>query len=146
MHLDGRNAGDDRGEYLHQELTARIIRVFYDVYNELGHGFTEPVYHKAMELALRQAALAVEARAKLPVYFRGIEIGVYEADVVVENLVILELKAVKVLEPAHEAQLLHYLKSTRIELGLLLNFGPNPQVRRRIFDNERKQHRGPPDE
>ncbi len=132
-------------EYPHAELTGKVIGVFYDVYNELGFGFAEEVYHQAMVLALREAKFQIESKAKIPVYFRGRAIANYEADILVEGVLILELKAASALDSAHEAQLLNYLRATDIELGLLLNFGTKPTVRRRIFDNERKRSRGQPD-
>ena len=128
---------DDR-RYKHSELTEKIIGVFYDVYNELGFGFIEKVYEEAMALLLKEAGLSVEQQTEVPVYFRGQRIGAYAADLIVNGLVLVELKAGRALEPAHEAQLLHYLRFTSIEVGLLLNFGPRPQVKRMAFANERK--------
>jgi len=129
----------DPKEYKHQELTQAIIQVFYEVYNELGHGFLESVYEEAMAIALLQKGLAVSSRNPLPVWFRGQQVGDFRADLVVGNAVIVELKAGRALEPAHEAQLLNYLKASTIELGLLLNFGPAPKVKRMIFGNDRKK-------
>jgi GxxExxY protein len=130
---------EEKPEYLHEELTKRIIGVFYEVYNELGHGFLESVYHNAMVLALRQAGLMVESKVPVPVWFRGQQVGAFEVDILVERKVLLELKAVRALESAHEAQTLNYLRATPIEVGLLLNFGPKPQVRRFAFSNTRKR-------
>lgn len=124
---------------LHHDLTERIIGVFYDVYNELGHGFLESVYETAMSIALREAGLGVAQQVDVPVWFRGQQIGNFYADLLVENLVIVELKAVRSIDPAHEAQLLHYLRATEIELGLLLNFGVRPEIKRKIYDNPRKK-------
>jgi GxxExxY protein len=129
---------------MHSGLTSKIIGVFYDVYNELGHGFLESTYSAAMVLALKQSGLIVTQKVGVPVWFRGEKIGQYFADMLVENKVLLELKAVRTLEPAHEAQLLHYLKATEIEVGLLFNFGPKPQFRRFLFDNARKKIRANP--
>jgi len=125
----------------HAELTEKIIGVFYDVYNELGHGFLETVYEESLVIALREGGLAVNHQVALPVWFRRQKVGEFRADVVAEDSVLLELKAARNLEPTHEAQLLHYLKSTNIEVGLLLNFGVTPQFRRLLFDNERKKIR-----
>jgi GxxExxY protein len=122
----------------HGELTDKIIGVFYDVYNELGHGFLESVYEEAMTIALRQIGLVVERQKPLVVRFRGKVVGEFKADLVVESLLILDLKACRALEPVHEAQILNYLRATEIELGLLFNFGPKPQFKRLIFDNIRK--------
>jgi len=128
----------------HSNLTDKIIGVFYDVYNELGHGFLESTYKEAMALALTESGLANVREVPVPVWFRGRKVGQYFADMVVQSHVLLELKATRTLESAHEAQLLHYLRSTDIEIGLLCNFGPRPQFRRLLFDNERKKIRGNP--
>jgi GxxExxY protein len=128
----------------HSEITEKIIGVFYDVYNELGYGFLESTYAAAMILALEQDGLSAARQVAVPVWFRGRKIGPYFADLIVERCVLLELKAARTIEPAHEAQLLHYLRATDVEIGLLLNFGLQPQFRRLIFDNERKKIRGNP--
>jgi GxxExxY protein len=128
----------------HAELTQQIIGVFYDVYNELGYGFLESTYAEAMVVALAQSGLAVVREVPVPVWFRGQKVGQYFADLLVDNAVLLELKAARNLESAHEAQLLHYLRATEIEVGLLLNFGLRPQFRRLLFDNERKKIRENP--
>lgn len=128
----------------HSELTDQIIGVFYDVYNELGHGFLESTYAQAMLQALEAAGLHVDREIPVPVWFRGKKIGQYFADLVVEKTVILELKARRILEKEHAAQLQNYLRATEIEVGLLLGFGIRPQFRRLLFDNERKKIRGNP--
>jgi GxxExxY protein len=125
----------------HADLTDKIIGVFYAVYNELGYGFLESVYEESLVIALREAGLPVERQVPVPVWFRSHKVGEFRADLLVESKVFLELKSARVLESAHEAQLLHYLKSTEIEVGLLLNFGSRPQFRRLIFDNKRKKIR-----
>jgi len=122
----------------HSELTDKVIGVFYDVYNELGHGFLESVYAAAMVMALESSGLAVGREVPVAVWFRDRKIGQYFADLLVEGRVILELKAARDLDKAHEAQLLHYLRATDVEVGLLLNFGVRPQFRRLVFENERK--------
>jgi GxxExxY protein len=129
----------DERRYKYSELTEQIIGVFYEVYNELGFGFLEKVYEEAMALALKERGLAVQQQVPVPVWFHGQAIGTYDADLVVNGIVLLELKACRALDSSHEAQLLHYLRSTEIEVGLLLNFGPRPQVRRFAFENERKK-------
>ena len=129
---------DERG-FRHSDLTELVIGTFYEVYNELGQGFLENVYEQAMLLALRTKGLEVQNQVPVPVWFRGQKIGSYEADLVAAGLVLLELKACRTLDASHEAQLLNYLRSTAIEVGLLLNFGPRPQVRRFVFQNERKK-------
>jgi GxxExxY protein len=106
----------------HNEVTEKIIGVFFDVYNELGEGFLESVHHNAMCIALRQAGLRAEREVALPVFFREQIVGDFRADLIVNGVVIVELKTVRTLEHSHEAQLFHYLRSTEIEVGLLLNF------------------------
>jgi GxxExxY protein len=128
----------------HSELTDKIIGVFYDVYNELGHGFLESTYAEAMVVVLEASGLHVDREVPVPVWFRGKKIGQYFADILIERTVIVELKAGRTLEKAHEAQLLHYLRATQIEVGLLFSFGIRPQFRRLLFDNERKKIRANP--
>ncbi|MGA7693811.1 MAG: GxxExxY protein [Candidatus Sulfotelmatobacter sp.] len=128
----------------HSDLTEKVIGIFYDVYNELGHGFLESTYAEALVVALVESGLSTAREVPVPVWFRGNKVGQYYADLIVEGVVLLELKAARTLESAHEAQLLHYLRATEIEIGLLLNFGLRPQFRRLLFDNERKKIRGNP--
>ena len=133
-------------ELKHAELTAKTIGVFYDVYNELGYGFLESVYEECMLIALNEANIVARGQVPLPVWFRGCRIGEFRADILVENTVLLEFKAARALDPAREAQLLHYLKSTPTEVGLLLNFGQRPEFRRLLVDNQRKKIRENPRE
>jgi GxxExxY protein len=128
----------------HSALSEKIIGAFYDVYNELGHGFLESTYAQAMLMALEESGLSAAREVPVPVWFRGRKVGQYFADLIVEDVVLLELKAARTLESAHEAQLLHYLRATNVEVGLLLNFGLRPQFRRLLFDNERKKIRENP--
>ena len=122
----------------HGDLTDRILKAFYEVYGELGYGFLESVYESSMHLVLTGAGIQVERQRPITVRFRGQVVGEYAADLLVERLVIVELKAARTLDPAHEAQVLNYLRATPIEVGLLLNFGPQPQIKRFTFDNARK--------
>lgn len=122
----------------HAELTETIIGVFYEVYNELGFGFLESVYRKSLHLALCDKKLSVEAEVPVPVFFRGISVGDFRADLLVNNCILLELKTAEAIRIAHEAQLLNYLRATSLEVGLILNFGPRAQVRRLLYDNDRK--------
>lgn len=124
--------------YKHQALTEQIIGAFYQVYNGLGYGFLEKVYENALVHTLHKIGLHSEQQLPISVYYDGVVVGEYFADVFVEGLVILELKTVDVLASAHEAQLLNYLRATSIEVGLLLNFGPKPEVKRRAMDNTNK--------
>ena len=123
----------------HRDLTQKIIGVFYEVYNELGHGFLESVYEAAFEVALTAKGLTVLRQIEVPVWFRGKKIGDFTADMLVERCVLLELKAGRALDPAHEAQLLNYLRATEIEVGMLFSFGLKPEFKRLAFDNARKQ-------
>lgn len=120
-------------------ITGGIIKTFFGVYNEQGYGFLEKVYSKALQIDLHCAGFFVVAEQPVRVYFRGTVIGLYYADMVVENRVIVELTAAESICEAHEAQLLNYLMATDIEVGLLLNFGPKAEFRRKIYDNERKK-------
>jgi len=113
--------------------------VFYEVYNELGHGFLESVYHRSLVIALESAGLKVCSQMDVPVWFRGHKVGNFVADVLVENCVLLELKAARMLDSSHRKQLLNYLRATEIEVGLLLNFGERPEFKRVVFDNLKKQ-------
>lgn len=125
-------------ELLHQELTNAIIKTFYEVYNELGYGFLERVYQNSLYLELKSKGLKVEAQKKIEVYYKGIEVGQYYADLIVEDLIILELKAANCIVKEFENQILNYLKGTNCEVGLLLNFGTKPEFKRKIFENSRK--------
>ena len=129
----------DRRGLKHKELTETIIGVFFEVYNELGHGFLESVYERAFEIALTAKGINVLRQIQVPVAFRGQSVGDFVADMLVERSVLLELKAARTLDAAHEAQLLNYLRATEIEVGLLFNFGIKPEFRRLAFDNSRKQ-------
>lgn len=120
------------------ELTEKIIKVFYDVYNILGYGFLEKVYQNSMYLELKNRGFEVESKKQLKVLFKGVEVGEYFPDLIVNNEVILELKAADYIVEEFEAQLINYLRATDIETGLLLNFGKKPEIKRKIFDNKYK--------
>jgi len=122
----------------HADLTEKIIGAFFTVYNRLGYGFSEKVYENALVLELRKLGLQVEQQKPIAVYYDGQVVGEYFADIVVSGGVILELKAVRQLLKEHEAQLLNYLKATAVEVGILLNFGPESDFRRKVYDNDRK--------
>src|SRR5438309_12004372 len=134
----------DKHRFKHKEITDKIIKVFYEVYNELGHGFLDSVYERSLEIALNSLGLRVVRQIEIPVWFRGKPVGDFTADVLVEDCVLLELKAARALDSSHQAQLLNYLRATEIEVGLLLNFGLKPEFKRLIFDNPRKAVRGNP--
>jgi GxxExxY protein len=122
----------------HSELTGKIIKAFYTVYNTLGHGFLEKVYENAMFVELQEMDLDVAKQAPIKVFYKGQEVGEYFADLIVENSVIIELKSAENLSKANESQLLNYLKATEIEVGLLMNFGTTAEYRRKVFENNRK--------
>jgi GxxExxY protein len=134
----------DKHRFKHKDITDKIIKVFYEVYNELGHGFLESVYERSLEIALSSMHLKARRQIQIPVWFRGKPVGDFTADMLVEDCVLLELKAARALDSAHQAQLLNYLRATEIEVGLLLNFGLKPEFKRLIFDNPRKASRGNP--
>lgn len=123
----------------HAELTDRIIGTFYEVYNELGHGFIESVYENSLAIALRDKGCEVLQQVDIPVWFRSRQVGDFDADLLVDRKIILELKSARAIDPAHLAQLLNYLRATEIEVGLLLNFGPKAEFKRMAFENSRKQ-------
>ncbi len=125
----------------HKELTHKIINVYHEVYNELGYGFLESVYQKSLGAALVSAGVAVRTRVRIPVWFRGQRVGMFEGDMLVENAILLELKTARCLDLSHQSQLLNYLRATDIEVGLLLNFGVKPEFKRLILDNASKTSR-----
>lgn len=118
----------------HHDLTHRIIGAFYDVYGELGAGFLERLYQVALMQRLQELTLPANAEVSFSVHYHGCELGTFMADIVVDGLVLLELKAVDTLVSHHEKQIINYLRASGLEVGLLLNFGPKPQVRRFIQD------------
>ncbi len=122
----------------HSELSKRIIKVFYDVHTELGYGFSEKVYQKAYGIALREDGMKVDEQVPIKVYFRGQLVGEFFADMIINDLILLELKAAEAIIEEFEAQLLNYLKSTEIEVGYVLNFGKSATFKRKVFDNPRK--------
>jgi GxxExxY protein len=128
-----------RPKLKHDDVTDKILHVFFKrVYPALGPGFLEKVYRNAMALALRSDGLKVDIEFPIRVFFEEQVVGEYYGDLLVEEKVIVELKACENLNPDHEAQLLNYLRATPYEVGLLLNFGKKASFRRKAFDNERK--------
>lgn len=138
IHKDGRDGRDKKSMLQHRELTATILEAAFEVSNDLGMGFLEGIYEKALCISLQQRGVAIEQQKPIEVNYKGVNIGKFFADFVIENRVVLELKASKDLIPEHEAQLLSYLKATGLPVGMLLNFGqPKLQYRRYIpFSNE----------
>ena len=125
--------------YLYEDLTERIIKCFFEVYNRLGFGFLEKVYARAMMIELAEQGLRACCQSSVAVYYKEEPVGDYFADIIVQDTIILELKAAEHVAEEHELQLINYLKATDLEVGLLLNFGKKPEVRRKIFTNDRKK-------
>ena len=124
----------------HSNITQIVLKSFYKVYNTLGYGFLERVYENALLIELRKQGVSARKQESIKVYYEEEVVGDYFADIIVNEKVILELKAAKSLYEEHEAQLINYLKATNIEVGLLLNFGLQPQFERKIFDNDLKHN------
>ena len=124
---------------LHKDTTDIILKSFYKVYNNLGYGFLEKVYENALLYELRNQGLDCEKQKPIKVYYEQIQVGEYYADIIVNECIILELKASESIAEEHEFQLINYLKATEIEIGLLLNFGKNPEFKRKIFTNKKKK-------
>ena len=125
-------------DFKHSELTEKIIKIFYKVYNRLGYGFLEKVYENALMIELKKENIPAVFQSPIKVFYEGSVIGEYYADILVDNKVIIEIKATKYLVKDNEAQLLNYLKATNSEVGLLLNFGLKPEIKRKAFDNTGK--------
>lgn len=128
-------------DLIHGEVTDQILAAFYHVYNSMGVGFLEKVYENAMLIELRQRGIRAVSQFPISVTYNNEVVGEYYADLLVEEKVIVEIKAVRAFLDQHEAQLLNYLKATQYEVGLLLNFGPKPTYKRRAYDNVRKKDR-----
>lgn len=126
---------------LHEDLTSLILKTFYEVYNELGYGFLEKVYQNALLIELRKNGLEATPNKKIKVYYKGENVGDNYADIIVNDTIILELKAANYIVEEFENQLLNYLKGTDCEIGLLLNFGKKPEFRRKIYENKRKNRK-----
>jgi GxxExxY protein len=126
--------------FKHSDITKKIIKAYYNVYNNLGYGFLEKVYENAMIIELGKQGLECEKQRPVTVYYDKICIGNYFADLIVENKVIIELKACEYLMEEHEIQLVNYLKATEIEVGLLLNFGKEVEYKRKVLSNDLKRN------
>ena len=125
--------------FLYSEITDLILKAFFKVYNKLGHGFLEKVYENAMIIELNRLGLRCEKQKKIDVYYDEFLIGEYYADILVNEVVVVELKAAETLVPEHEAQLVNYLRGTDLEVGLLLNFGKGTQFKRKVLTKEFKK-------
>ena len=124
---------------LYQEKTDLIINAFYKVYNRLGYGFLERVYHNAFFVELRSIGCQIKSEHPIKVHYEGIQVGEYYADIVVDDCIIIEVKATEALREEHEYQLINYLKATNMEVGMLFNFGRKPSFKRKFFTNDRKE-------
>jgi GxxExxY protein len=124
---------------LEQKLSNQVIHYYYKVYNTLGYGFLEKVYENALYLELINNGISCKRQHPIKVFYNEVIVGEYYADIIVEDCIILELKAAESLTIEHEYQLINYLKATEIELGILLNFGKEPKFIRKIFTNDRKR-------
>lgn len=133
----------ERGNYLHSGITGLVLKAFFTVYNQLGYGFLEKVYENALMIELRKLGLKCAQQVAVPVFYETEKVGNYTADIIVNDCVILELKAAETIIPEHEAQLVNYLRATDLEVGLLLNFGKKPQHSRKVLSNEFKNHKKP---
>ena len=120
-------------EYKHSEITEKIIAAAYAVHKELGYGFLEKVYKSALIIELENLPLECRAEAPMQVFYRNRLVGEFFADIIVEDKVVIEVKAVSKIDPAHEVQLVNYLKASGISVGLLINFGTSVEVKRRVF-------------
>ena len=138
------DAGDSGAGTLRSKRTSEVIGAFFDVYNALGRGFLESVYRNALSVALDERGVPNLREAPLDVFFHGARVGVFKADLLVADCLVVEIKAAQTIDRAHEAQLLNYLRACAVEVGLLLNFGPEAKFRRLIYTNDRKKlGRGP---
>jgi len=135
---DGGQVNADYKDIKYKLLTEKIIRIFYRVYNNLGYGFLEKVYENAMMIEFKREDVSAFSQYAIKVFYEDEIVGEYFADILVDNKVIVEIKATRNLALENEAQLLNYLKATDKEVGLLLNFGPKPEIKRKVFDNLRK--------
>jgi GxxExxY protein len=126
------------GELLHGEITGKIIGAFYAVYDELGYGFLESVYRQALSIELRERELDVQVEVPIEVCYKGKVVGRYRADIVAGHVIVLELKATRVVDDSGRKQLVNLLAATNLEVGLLLHFGPKPAFERLVYENSRK--------
>ncbi|MEO8665457.1 MAG: GxxExxY protein [Ignavibacteria bacterium] len=126
-------------DLLHKEITDKILKCFYEVYTKLGYGFLERIYKNAMHYELNSSGIMCESEKQIKVFYKGNLMGDYYSDLIVDNKVIVELKTCESLREEHEWQLINYLRSTDIEVGLLLNFGKKPEFKRKLFTNNLKK-------
>lgn len=139
-HVSALAEASGKPELLDASLTQQVIGIFYDVYNELGAGFLESVYENAFCIALRETGLEVSQQMPLAVRFRNTVVGQFRVDLLVAKRLVVEVKAISQITKIHEVQLVNYLKATGHPLGLLVNFGPKPQIKRRIVNHPIRVH------
>ncbi|MDQ3048414.1 MAG: GxxExxY protein [Bacteroidota bacterium] len=132
---------NQKDSYLHSDITSKIIKAFYEVYNTLGYGFLEKVYENALLIELKKSGFECKKQTPISVFYDEINVGEYYADIIVNDCVIIELKAAECLMEEHEAQLINYLRATNMEVGLLLNFGKEAEIKRKAFNNHFKNHK-----
>mgnify|MGYP001362440654 CR=1 FL=1 len=126
-------------EFLYKDITETILKSFFEVYKTLGYGFLEKVYHNALIHELQKNGLYVEKECKIDVMYKGIIVGEYYADLIVEKKIILEIKTAEIIVKQFEYQLMNYLRATKYELGMILNFGKKPEFSRKIYSNNSEQ-------
>ena len=127
-------------ELIHKDLSDKIIKCYYKVYNTLGYGFLEKVYENAMLIELKKSGLNAQSQQKINVFYDEELVGDYFADIVVNDLIVLELKATSSLQEEHECQLVNYLRATKMELGFLFNSGTEAEFKRKVFMNKHKRN------
>jgi GxxExxY protein len=127
-------------ELLHQELTGEILKAFYAIHNRMGFGFAEKIYENSLSIELEEMGHKCVQQHPISVYYKGQIVGQYFADILVDDLIIIELKAAELIVSEHEAQLINYLKATKYEVGMLLNFGAEAKFKRKVFANARKPY------
>jgi GxxExxY protein len=125
--------------YIHSDITDKVIKAFYNVYNKLGYGFLEKVYERSMLIELNKFGLECKNQFPIKVFYDSKDVGEYFADIIVNDIIIVELKAAESICEEHECQLVNYLKATEIEVGLLFNFGKKPQLKRKVLTKDHKK-------
>jgi GxxExxY protein len=130
----------DKEKFKYKEYTDLVLKAYYQVYNTLGYGFLEKVYLNALLIEFEKLGLEAKPQHAISVLYADKIVGEYYADIMIQNCILVEIEAAKTLTLEHEAQLLNYLKATNVEVGLLLNFGPQAEFKRKAFSNSRKLH------
>ncbi len=126
--------------FKHSDITGKVLKAYFNVYNKIGYGFYEKVYENALTIELKKMNLKCENQKPISVYYDDEIVGSYIADMIIEDKIVVELKAVEGIIEQHEIQLVNYLRATEMQVGLLLNFGTEPQYKRKVLSNEFKKH------